>query len=181
MHAYSRHRLLRERHDKPLRLVIITTMGEPNCNFVEESVADAYESKAIARLQESGMRLTGPRRSVVRVLAETRKPLGAYQIKDRVGMAGGKIDVVSVYRILSSLVECGLAHHVGIVDGYLACPASHSGGHQTEHLVCESCGCVEEVAIPQSALIEIGVSGSRLGFLAKQTRVEVLGRCSHCR
>jgi Fur family zinc uptake transcriptional regulator len=115
------------------------------------------------------------------VLAQTRKPLGAYQIREEVGEAGGKIDVVSVYRILAALVEAGLAHRIGSVDGYLACPSSHSGDHGTEHLICTSCGCVEEIPIPQTAMSEIGVAGSRLGFMGQATRVEVLGVCEHCR
>jgi Fur family zinc uptake transcriptional regulator len=151
------------------------------CNTVEQTAADQYAAKAIERLKTLGLRITQPRRMVVRVLALTRKPLGAYQIREEVGALGGKIDVVSVYRILAALVEAGLAHRIGSVDGYLACSSSHSGDHQTEHLICEKCGCVEEIPIPQSALSEIGVSGSRQGFLSHATRVEVLGVCSHCR
>lgn len=159
----------------------MASQTDAQCNIVETPVAEQYEGKAIERLKLQGMRITGPRRAVVRALAETRKPMGAYEIRDQVAGAGGRIDVVSVYRILASLVEAGLAHRIGIVDGYLACPGSHSGDHQTEHLVCESCGCVEEIPVPQTALSEIGVSGSRLGFMARQTRVEVIGLCSHCR
>lgn len=151
------------------------------CHIVEEEDADVFIRRALERLKGLGMRLTKPRKQVVKVLAETRKPLGAYQIRSQVVSAGGKIDVVSVYRILAALVEAGLAHRIGSVDGYLACTGSHSGEHQTEHLICSSCGCVEEIPIPQTALSEIGVAGSRQGFLGQATRVEVLGVCSHCR
>lgn len=152
-----------------------------NCNIVDISTADQYAGKAEARLKGLGMRLTGPRKEVVRVLAQTRKPLGAYQIKEQVAETGGKIDVVSVYRILAALVEAGLAHRIGSVDGYLACSGAHTGEHGTEHLICTECGCVEEIPIPNSALSEIGVAGSRLGFMGQATRVEVLGVCEHCR
>ena len=152
--------------------------SEPKCNSVETEAAEQFVGRALERLKALGMRLTGPRRMVVRA---RRKPLGAYQIRDQVLAAGGKIDVVSVYRILAGLVEAGLAHRIGSVDGYLACSGVHSGDHQTEHLICKVCGCVEEIPIPQTALSEIGVSGSRLGFQGQATRVEVLGVCSHCR
>jgi Fur family zinc uptake transcriptional regulator len=155
--------------------------ADSDCNQVPAGVAEQFESRALERLRVLGMRLTGPRRTVLRVLAETRRPLGAYQIREAVQAAGGRVDVVSVYRILAGLVEAGLAHRIGMVDGYLACSASHAGDHQTEHLICRSCGCVEEIPIPQSALSEIGVAGSRQGFLGQATRVEVMGICEHCR
>src|SRR5438105_2427329 len=107
--------------------VIISEMcpSEPKCNSVETEAAEQFVGRALERLKALGMRLTGPRRMVVRVLAERRKPLGAYQIRDQVLAAGGKIDVVSVYRILAGLVEAGLAHRIGSVDGYLACSGVH--------------------------------------------------------
>jgi Fur family zinc uptake transcriptional regulator len=151
------------------------------CNLVSETDIERFERSAVARLKELGMRITAPRRKVLRALATSRRPLGAYQIRDNVKSEGGKVDVVSVYRILAALVEAGLAHHIGTVDGYLACTGQHSGAHGTEHLICQKCGCVEELPIPKPALAEIGVAASRMGFLSDQTRVEVLGICEHCR
>ena len=151
------------------------------CSLVEPGDVERYESSAVDRLKQQGLRVTKPRKSVLRTLASTRRPLGAYQIRDRVHEAGERIDVVSVYRILASLVEAGLAHHIGSVDGYLACWSKHTGVHQTQHLICDKCGCVEEMPIPSSALSEIGVASSRFGFLTQLTRVEVTGVCSHCR
>lgn len=154
---------------------------ETHCNLVAPGDIERYESSAVERLKAQGLRVTNPRRRVLRTLAATRRPLGAYQIRDRVLEAGERIDVVSVYRILAALVEVGLAHHIGAVDGYLACWSRHSGIHQTQHLICDRCGCVEEVSVPSSALAEIGVASSRMGFLSDLTRVEVTGTCSHCR
>lgn len=151
------------------------------CNEVGHEAAVQYELRALDRLRSRGMRVTGPRRMVVRALAATRKPLGAYQIRDQVASAGGRIDVVSVYRTLAGLVEAGLAHRIGSIDGYVACSGTHAGEHQTEHLICRRCGCVEEIPIPQTALSEIAVSGSRLGFLSQASHVEVLGVCARCR
>lgn len=151
------------------------------CNEAGSAEIERFEQTAVGRLRALGLRVTAPRRMVLRALATSRRPLGAYQIRDRVRAAGGKVDVVSVYRILSALVEAGLAHHIGSVDGYLACTGQHSGAHGTQHLICRKCGCVEELAIPSSAMAEIGVAASRMGFLSDQTRVEVLGVCEHCR
>ncbi|HWP30221.1 MAG TPA: Fur family transcriptional regulator [Fimbriimonadales bacterium] len=151
------------------------------CNIIEAEEAARYEEIALSHLKSLGLRITRPRKLVLKVLASTRKPLGAYQIRDYVLSQGQKIDVVSVYRILASLVEAGLAHHVGLVDGYLACTSAERGKHQTEHLVCRKCGCVEEIPVPNPAFSEISASASRQGFLLESTRIEVAGTCSHCR
>ena len=59
-----------------------------------------------------------PRVQVIRTLGNSKKSLSAYEVHERIIQAGGKIDVVSVYRILSTLEEIGLIYHIGLVDGY---------------------------------------------------------------
>jgi len=151
-----------------------------DCNTISPNEQRAYVDRALARLKESGLRITEPRKQVVQVLAGTRKPLGAYGIRDRVVDGGGKIDVVSVYRILNALADIGLAHHIGAVDGYLACSAGHAHEHETQHLICRSCGCVEEIDIPMDAMKAIDSAGAKGGFQRVRARIEVLGTCSHC-
>lgn len=151
------------------------------CNTVNDEEAARFELSALERLREHGLRVTQPRVAVVRVLGRTRLPLGAYQIRDKVAEAGGKIDVVSIYRILSALEESGLVHRIGWVDGFLACTGRPGEESRTHHLICKTCGCVQEVPLVQAASIEVGVSASRHGFLAERTRVETLGICEHCR
>jgi len=156
-------------------------LAQESCNIVETEEAARYEEIAVSHLKSLGLRITRPRKLVIKVLATTRKPMGAYQIREFVLSEGQKIDVVSVYRILAGLVEAGLAHHIGLVDGYLACSSGERGKHQTEHLICRKCGCVEEIPVPNPALSEISASASRQGFLSESTRIEVAGTCSHCR
>lgn len=155
-------------------------MNSPACNVVAPEEAEEFVLRALARLKQLGMRVTGPRRMVLGVLATTRKPLGAYQIRDRVIERGGRIDVASVYRILASLVESQLAHHIGAVDGYLACSSPHVVG-KIQHLICEDCGCVEELSMPSSVSRAIDTALGGTGFESRITRVEVQGVCDHCR
>lgn len=80
-----------------------------------------YEERAIERLREKGYRITMPRIQVIRALAwANEKPLSAYGIYDAITAANGKIDVVSVYRILETLVEVGLIVKVSALgEGYI--------------------------------------------------------------
>src|SRR5579872_7492363 len=81
----------------------------------------AYEEHCLQELRLAGYRITMPRIQVIRALADTKIALSAYAIHERIMDSGGRIDVVSVYRILATLQQVGLIHHVGLVDGYFPC------------------------------------------------------------
>src|SRR5208283_2418532 len=81
----------------------------------------AYEEHCLQELRASGFRITMPRIQVIRALADATTAMSAYAIHERIIETGGRIDVVSVYRILATLQQVGLIHHIGIVDGYFPC------------------------------------------------------------
>ena len=80
-----------------------------------------FETRAIEALKAKGYRITSARISVLRTLEESAEPLSAQRIFDKMQLANIRIDVVSVYRVLSVLASVHLVHHVGVVDGYVAC------------------------------------------------------------
>jgi Fe2+ or Zn2+ uptake regulation protein len=79
-----------------------------------------YERTAIKALRERGFRITNPRVEVIRVLAAADRPLTASQIHEEIVATGGRIDAVSVYRILSTLQEARLASRLSSAEGYVA-------------------------------------------------------------
>ncbi|MCO5298151.1 MAG: transcriptional repressor [Fimbriimonadaceae bacterium] len=118
---------------------------------------------------------------MIRALGQSNRALSAYEIHEAIVDGGGKIDVVSVYRILATLLETGLIHHIGVVDGYLPCRLEDAHTDDLEHLVCERCGCVTELSLPPSVIKATTEQGERLGFEAKAIRIEIVGLCEHCR
>lgn len=140
----------------------------------------AFETRSLDRLRAEGFRITMPRILVIRALAESPRALSAYAIHERVQDAGGRIDIVSVYRTLSTLVEMGLIHHVGVVDGYLACGVDEHHGPASEHLVCRSCGKVTEIAVSAELVESAQRQSSAVGFRPQEMRIEVLGFCADC-
>lgn len=78
---------------------------------------NTYEERAIAALRAKSYRITMPRVLVIRALANAATAQSAYDLHDAIQSSGGKIDVVSVYRTLATLVECGLVYRVGMLDG----------------------------------------------------------------
>ena len=150
------------------------------CSRAAASDARSYEDFALRQLRSSGYRITMPRVQVIRALGHSNRALSAYEIHDAILTGGGKIDVVSVYRILSTLLESGLIHHLGVVDGYLPCRLEDAHTEDLEHLVCEDCGCVIELSLPPSLIKATTEQAGRVGFSVASIKLEIVGRCEHC-
>lgn len=137
------------------------------------SEAKAYEEHALRELRSAGYRITMPRVQVIRALADTSTALSAYAIHEKIIGSGGKIDVVSVYRILATLQEVGLIHHIGVVDGYFPCRLPGSHGKRSEVVVCEPTLQVIELELPESVVQAVQEQAKRLGFNPTSIKVEV--------
>jgi Fe2+ or Zn2+ uptake regulation protein len=137
--------------------------------------ARAYEEHSLKELRAAGYRITMPRVQVIRALADTKKALSAYAIHEKIISGGGKIDVVSVYRILSTLQEVGLIHHIGVVDGYFPCRMADCHGKRSEVMVDDQTGDVMELRLPQSMVDAIEEQAQKNGFEATQIKVEIKG------
>jgi Fe2+ or Zn2+ uptake regulation protein len=150
------------------------------CHHATADEARLFEDLALRQLRAHGYRITMPRVQVVRALADSNKALSAYAIHEKIMAASGKIDVVSVYRILGTLQEIGLIHHIGIVDGYFPCRMDDAHQADSAHFVCQKCGCVTEVNIPQETRDATHEQAREAGFLPTGIKVESFGLCPHC-
>ena len=137
--------------------------------------AKSYEDHSLRELRAAGYRITMPRVQVIRALADTQKALSAYAIHEKIISGGGKIDVVSVYRILSTLQEVGLIHHIGVVDGYFPCRLENCHGKRSEVMVCEETGDVTELLLPADVIESIERQIRALGFEPSTIKVEITG------
>ncbi|MBN8690110.1 MAG: transcriptional repressor [Armatimonadetes bacterium] len=140
-----------------------------------------FESVATEKLREAGFRITKPRLLVVRALSESNRALGAYAIHELLVQQGDRTDVVSVYRTLSVLVELGLAHHLGIVDGFRACCFNGDHGTVSQHFICNKCGNVNEIHPSAGVRSLTDDAAAEIGFESQETRIEVLGHCAQCK
>ncbi|MCG9894396.1 MAG: transcriptional repressor [Fimbriimonadaceae bacterium] len=144
-------------------------------------VPATFRDRAIQALRDAEMRITGPRLEVVKVLMASEVALSPNEIHTRVLESGGRMDAVSVYRVLSVFVRLGLVHHLASVDGYLACRLEHSHGENTHHIVCRNCGRVQEVALPEGVLEETLRRAIDQGFQDVHMHLEaVADRCVAC-
>ena len=124
--------------------------------------------------------LTPGRRRILEILAQEGRPLGAYEMIDRVALATGKRPApISIYRALEFLLENGLIHRLASRNAYLACGHGHTVEEPIVFLICEICGDVVEAT---SAEIRGSLEGlARAAEFSPRAQImEVSGRCRSC-
>jgi len=129
---------------------------------------------------ERSQRLTPTRRRVLEVLLESHRPLGAYEIMDRVAAGGGRPAPITIYRALDFLRDNGLVHRIESRNAFVACVNNHTSGDLVVFLICERCGAVGE-ASSAAVADQLKAAARAAGFTPRAPVIEVSGICSHCR
>jgi Fur family transcriptional regulator, zinc uptake regulator len=141
--------------------------------------ADAL-AHAEALCLQRGERLTPMRRQVLEALAASHKPLGAYEIIDRVATRGPRPAPITIYRALDFLTAQGFVHRIESRNAFLACINNHASDAPVVFLICEHCGKVGEA--PSAAVAEsLNAAAKSAGFTPKAPVIEITGVCAHCR
>ncbi len=125
-----------------------------------------------------GLRATPLRSRVFAILLAEKRPIGAYEVMDRLRDDGKTIHPPVVYRILHFLEENGFIHRIASRKAYTACTGSHESG-QYALLICRSCKSVEEVDLADDGTTFVDLARAA-GFQVEQTFLEMEGLCLHC-
>jgi Fur family zinc uptake transcriptional regulator len=130
---------------------------------------------------ERSQRLTAPRRQVLKVLASSHKPIGAYEIIDSIARKHKvRPAPITVYRALEFLLKHGLVHRIESRNAYLACVHNHDRDALVAFLMCDTCGSVGEAST--DALVQLlAAAAKKAGFEHAMSVIEITGTCSHCR
>lgn len=155
-------------------------MGEGRNGVRQNAESRSFEEMAIRTLRAKGYRLTLARSEVVYALAQATKPMAPAHVHAAISERGVRADLVSVYRILDTLEQLGVAHKVTAGAGYMPCQLQD--GHRTDsvHLVCLDCGIALELPLDTKIGEPIVIAADRKRFLATCTRIEVRGLCQEC-
>jgi Fur family transcriptional regulator, zinc uptake regulator len=126
-----------------------------------------------------GQRLTTIRRKVLEAMLASHRPLGAYELIDRLAETMARPAPITIYRALDFLMENGLVHRIESRNAFLACAHNHDAMSTVAFLICDRCGLVGEIpATPIATSINEAARNS--GFAAKMSVVEITGTCAHC-
>ena len=145
------------------------------------AVARTLTGSVTNRLRGSGQRFTPSRRSLVDILAGAGRPLTIQEIVD------GRPDLAqsSVYRNLVVLQQAGVVRRVVTGTDFARYELDEALTDHHHHLVCTSCGTVEDLVLPKDLEETIGRvakrAAGRYGFVEAGHRLDVTGLCSDCR
>ncbi|MGN6097632.1 MAG: Fur family transcriptional regulator [Bosea sp. (in: a-proteobacteria)] len=157
--------------------------GEGPCRHATDHRAQAAQALARAEriCRERGLRLTPIRRKALEALHADHRPVGAYDLADRISPAGGRrLAPISIYRALDFLVEQGFVHRLSSRNAYVACLHGHGADEVVAFLICEVCGGVDEDSSPAMKKAVSAIAETRQ-FAPSHQMVEIVGRCEHCR
>lgn len=140
-------------------------------------VQDARADDILDRLRDEGGRVTATRRIVIEaMLASSSHHLTAADVVDAVRRSDPGFHPSTVYRTLDRLTELGVVDRIQIGSG----PAVHHLAHRPHHhLVCESCGAVQEAASDLLDAVATRVSRDH-GFTLNPTVSPLHGMCAAC-
>jgi len=134
---------------------------------------------AEAQCETRAQRLTPMRRRVLQTLLSSHKPLGAYDIIERL-TGKTRPAPITIYRALDFLRRNGLIHRIESRNAFVACVRDHAEDELVVFLICERCGAVGEA--PGGAVAgALAASARAAGFTPKSPLIEIAGVCSHCR
>jgi Fe2+ or Zn2+ uptake regulation protein len=139
----------------------------------ENSLNNAW----LESLQDSGYRLTAPRKAIVAIIANSRRALDAIEIFDLGRVEHPRLGLVTVYRTLEKLEQLDLVQRVHQHEGcnmYLRAPQGH------EHLLlCKACGQMEYFRGDDlSELIE--ETSRKSGYQIQEHWLQLFGVCNSC-
>jgi Fur family transcriptional regulator, ferric uptake regulator len=144
-------------------------------------VADDLHAVATARLRRVDQRYTSGRRVLVEALVDAGRPITTAELV----AAKRGLPQSTTYRNLAVLEQAGVVRRVLGADEYVRFElAEELTGHHHHHLVCVSCGSVEDFEPPrrvERSLAEaLGNLTTNTGFRAETHRLDLLGTCGSC-
>jgi Fur family zinc uptake transcriptional regulator len=168
--------------NSPPRAPVAPIFPAPDHDHERCSTDAMAVAEAVCR--ERGQRLTPIRRKVLAVLLGSHKPLGAYEIVDRLARAPGKSGPrpapITAYRALEFLRDNGLVHRIESRNAFIACVHNHAAGELVVFLLCERCGAVGEASSP-AVTATLTTAARAVGFASRSPVIEISGVCMHCR
>lgn len=158
-----------------------------NCNIVAIGSVHVlqknmdYFDHAKKILSKNGYKLTGPRILVLEAVSGADSAQNAYEIKEFLDRSGKKINIVSVYRILSLLKAFELVHEIS--DGkFISCKKfdCEDPAHCHHQFLCSVCGKIEEMHVDDTSFVnEIVSLFPKLSINSHTFRFE--GLCENCK
>ncbi len=129
-------------------------------------------------LHDRGLKVTGARMAVLRVLAATSEHLKVAEVHRRARQIDARVGLASVYRTMELLERLRLVKHVHVEHRhrhYASITEDHS-----HHLVCRNCGLAVEFSDCRLESLARTIA-RRTDFEIEDHCIEFFGVCRKCR
>ncbi|SIS40894.1 Fur family transcriptional regulator [Neptunomonas antarctica] len=123
-------------------------------------------------------RFTPVRELVLKLIWQSHKPLGAYDLLPALAAAGFNSAPPTVYRALDFLQEQGLVHRIASLNAFIGCshPEHPCNNSFLICIRCQSAVELESDAVSQA----IKACAAEIGFSVVTETLEVAGVCPNC-
>ncbi len=132
------------------------------------------------RLAGADQRYTPQRRMLVEILRRAGRPLTIPEILQ----TGTALTQSSAYRNIAVLIDVGVVERIAGTDDYGRVELAEAFAGHHHHLVCEECGTVEDLHASEKLERVLGetarLAAAEQGYLIKEHRLELRGRCLRC-
>jgi Fur family ferric uptake transcriptional regulator len=122
---------------------------------------------------ENGLKMTGPRRVIARVLSEATDHPDVDELHRRANRLDSKISLATVYRTVRLLESKGILARRDLGSKRARYEASGERNHF--HLVDQETGSVLEFSAPDAEILLRGIAGAQ-GFEVDVIKIELFGR-----
>ena len=141
--------------------------------------AKAFVTAVEVACKARGLNLTQARANALQLIAQSEKPIRAYDLLEQMKTLQETAAPPTVYRALEFLTENGFVHRLESINAYLAC--HHPGGeeHATPFLICDQCQATQELEQPKW-VGELEKQAHTMGFHVRGQTLELHGLCADC-
>lgn len=157
-------------------------MLEANISFTgthnHQQCVNSALKDALNLSSERGQRLTPVRELVLKLVWQSHKPLGAYELLADLAEAGFNSAPPTVYRALEFLQSLGLIHRISSLNAFVGCPDPQHK-HPSGFMICRECKTTAELDISYFSQ-ELSLKAKELGFEIEQETLELVGLCQGC-
>ncbi|MCX7620969.1 MAG: transcriptional repressor [Acidimicrobiales bacterium] len=144
-------------------------------------ILNEIHQRVKALLEAESQRYTKERRRIVEALAQASRPITVESLRE----LDPPVPLSSAYRNLAVLERAGVAVRVQTAEPHARFELSERvTEHHHHHLVCTSCGAVEDFTVPhsleRSLSRRLGELARVQGFRAAAHRLDLVGTCRSC-
>lgn len=122
------------------------------------------------------VKLTKVRRAMLDVLKGAQLPISAAEIASYMPM---KVNKVTIYRDLELFTKSGVVELVQFEESFARYRLKNSC--HSHHLICEDCGIIQEVEMPNDLDDHEKRIADQTGFVVLKHSLEFYGLCRDCR